>query len=222
GGLATTTREVCDLLDAFGFDRIIVETVGVGQSELAITATADTAALILVPEGGNGIQVLKAGVMEIADLYVVNKADRTGADKLAREVQTMLGLKGGAGFGQPGAGHGPVKAAAASPTAKLDEGWVPPVLLTSAVNGKGITELVDALEAHEGYLKSSGELGQRRRSRLEEHTKEVVHRNVQVALWRSGAGAEILNREIERVVDGTRSPYDVANEIIESLLDGNK
>ncbi len=95
GGLATTTREVCDVLDAFGFERIIIETVGVGQSELAIVGSADTTALVLVPESGDGVQVLKAGVMEIADLYLVNKADRPGADRLVQEVEVMRGLRRG-------------------------------------------------------------------------------------------------------------------------------
>ncbi|MDH4349661.1 MAG: methylmalonyl Co-A mutase-associated GTPase MeaB, partial [Gemmatimonadota bacterium] len=91
GGLATTTREVCDVLDAFGFERIIIETVGVGQSELTIAATADTAVLVLVPESGDGVQVLKAGVMEIADIYAINKADRPGAERLRNEIEVMLG-----------------------------------------------------------------------------------------------------------------------------------
>src|SRR5689334_13758338 len=89
GGLATTTEEVADLLEAFGFQRIIVETVGVGQTELDIARTAETTVLVLVPESGDGIQTLKAGVMEIADLYVVNKSDRLGADKLRQEVEVM-------------------------------------------------------------------------------------------------------------------------------------
>jgi LAO/AO transport system kinase len=95
GGLAITTREVCDVLDAYGFERIIIETVGVGQSELAVSQTADTAVLVLVPESGDGIQVLKAGVMEIADLYVINKADRPGAGRLHEEVELMLGIRAG-------------------------------------------------------------------------------------------------------------------------------
>ena len=98
GGVATTTREVCDVLDAFGFERIIIETVGVGQSELAIAATADTAVLVLVPESGDGVQVLKAGVMEVADVYAVNKADRPGADRLRQEIEVMLGIRRGNAF----------------------------------------------------------------------------------------------------------------------------
>ncbi len=95
GGLATTTEEVADVLEAFGFDRILIETVGVGQTELDIAATAETTVLVLVPESGDGIQTLKAGVMEIAELYVINKSDRPGADKLKQEVEVMLGIRRG-------------------------------------------------------------------------------------------------------------------------------
>ncbi|MFS8639003.1 MAG: methylmalonyl Co-A mutase-associated GTPase MeaB, partial [Gemmatimonadota bacterium] len=95
GGLAVTTEEVVDVLDAFGFDRILIETVGVGQSELDIASAADTTVVVLVPESGDGIQAMKAGLMEIADLFVVNKADRPGADRLVREVEIMLRLREG-------------------------------------------------------------------------------------------------------------------------------
>src|SRR5205809_3272832 len=97
GGLATTTREAADVLDAFGFDRILIETVGVGQSELDIARTADTSVVVLVPESGDSIQTLKAGLMEIADIFIVNKADRPGADRLRNELELMLGLRNGAG-----------------------------------------------------------------------------------------------------------------------------
>src|SRR6266511_3347233 len=98
GGLATTTAEVADLLEAFGFERVLVETVGVGQTELDIARTAETTVLVLVPESGDGIQALKAGVMEIADIYVVNKSDRPGADKFRQEVEVMLGIRRGNAF----------------------------------------------------------------------------------------------------------------------------
>jgi LAO/AO transport system kinase len=106
GGLATTTREVCDLLDAAGFDRILVETVGVGQSELDVARMADSTVLVLVPESGDGIQTLKSGVMEIADIFVVNKADRTGADKLRQEIEVTLGIRRGNAFRNMPAHHG--------------------------------------------------------------------------------------------------------------------
>ncbi|HKO16097.1 MAG TPA: methylmalonyl Co-A mutase-associated GTPase MeaB [Gemmatimonadaceae bacterium] len=95
GGLAAATRDVADVLDAFGFDRILIETVGVGQTELDIARTADTSLVVLVPESGDAIQTLKAGLMEIADLFVVNKADRPGADRLRHEIELMLGLRSG-------------------------------------------------------------------------------------------------------------------------------
>ncbi len=106
GGLATTTREVCDLLDAAGFDRILVETVGVGQSELDVARMADSTVLVLVPESGDGIQTLKSGVMEIADVFVVNKADRAGAEKLRQEIEITLGIRRGNAFRNMSAHHG--------------------------------------------------------------------------------------------------------------------
>ena len=106
GGLATTTREVCDLLDAAGFDRILVETVGVGQSELDVARMADSTVLVLVPESGDGIQTLKSGVMEIADVFVVNKADRTGAEKLRQEIEITLGIRRGNAFRNMTGHHG--------------------------------------------------------------------------------------------------------------------
>src|SRR3954465_9615163 len=96
GGLSSATREVGDVLDAFGLDRILIETVGVGQSELDIARTADTSVVVLVPESGDSIQTLKAGLMEIADIFTVNKADRPGADRLRNEIEIMLGMRGGA------------------------------------------------------------------------------------------------------------------------------
>ncbi len=106
GGLATTTREVCDVLDAAGFDRILVETVGVGQSELDVARMADSTVLVLVPESGDGIQTLKSGIMEIGDIFVVNKADRTGADKLRQEIEVTLGIRRGNAFRNVPAHHG--------------------------------------------------------------------------------------------------------------------
>jgi len=106
GGMATTTGEVADVMDAYGFDRILIETVGVGQSELDVASVADTTVVVLVPESGDGIQVMKAGLMEIADTYVVNKADRPGADRLRQELEVAIGLKGGHAFRHMPAHHG--------------------------------------------------------------------------------------------------------------------
>src|SRR5215218_1515247 len=123
GGLATTTREVCDLLDAAGFDRILVETVGVGQSELDVARMADATVLVLVPESGDGIQTLKSGVMEIADLFVVNKADRAGADKLRQELEVTLGIRRGNAFRNVPAHHGMKGRNTATVRATEDGAW---------------------------------------------------------------------------------------------------
>src|SRR5919106_3133284 len=110
GGLATTTEEVADVLEGAGFERILIETVGIGQTELDVARTAQTTALVLVPESGDGIQTLKAGVMEIADVYVVNKSDRPGGDRLRQEVEVMLGIRRGNAFRHVRPHHGPTVA----------------------------------------------------------------------------------------------------------------
>src|SRR5207237_9289837 len=106
GGLASATREVCDVLDAFGLDFVLVETVGVGQSELDVARAADTTLVVLVPESGDAIQTLKAGAMEIADVFVVNKAGRPGADRSRNDIELMLGLRGGSALKHVPAHHG--------------------------------------------------------------------------------------------------------------------
>jgi len=132
GGLASATRQVCDVLDGFGFDRIIIETVGAGQSDLAVTEVTDTTVLLLVPESGDSVQVMKAGILEVADLFVVNKADRSGAGCLAKELHGLAEIRDAAGS-LPRAGGG--------------EGRNPQVFKTVATENTGVVELVDALEA---------------------------------------------------------------------------
>jgi LAO/AO transport system kinase len=221
GGLATTTREVCDVLDAFGFDRILIETVGVGQSELAIAASADTSVLVLVPESGDGIQVLKAGVMEIADLFVVNKADRPGAERLIQEVDVMLGLREGNAYRQIAPHHsmGQMARAAEAQTSER-VGWKPATLTTVAVKGEGIDELIDLLESHHSFLEESGELLVRRRQRLERHTREVVDRAMSALAWHDGRGEQILAEGLEDVVRGETSPYRLAQTIVAGSREG--
>jgi len=217
GGLATTTLEVCDLLDAFGFDRIIIETVGVGQSELAIAASADTAALVLVPESGDGIQVLKAGVMEIADLYVVNKADRPGGDRMSQEVQVMLGLRRGNAYRNIAPHHSADQLGDAAGPEELEAEWEPSTLMTVATKNEGIADLIDALDAHRDYMQKSGRLGERRRERTERHTRDVVNRLLDDMIWRGCGGEEILLNGIDDIVAGVKSPYELAHEIVNCL-----
>jgi LAO/AO transport system kinase len=230
GGLATTTEEVADVLDAFGFDRILIETVGVGQTELDIARTAESTALVLVPESGDGIQTLKAGVMEIADVYVVNKADRPGADKLRQEVEVMLGIRQGNAFRHITPHHrsdsrtvGPTdrpRSPSDRPTVQPSDGWVPPVLATVAVRGEGIAELADALDRHRASLEATGRLETRRRERLAARTRAVVNRTLRHWTWADTPAEALLEQALDGMAAGRRSPYEVAAEILEQVKGG--
>jgi LAO/AO transport system kinase len=221
GGLATTTEEAADVLEAFGFDRIIIETVGVGQTELDVAATAETTVLVLVPESGDGIQTLKAGVMEIAELYVINKSDRPGADKLKQEVEVMLGLRHGNAFRHVRAHHGSAKGGEGRrvETAAKDS-WEAPVLNTVASKGEGIGELVAALDKHHDYLAITGKLEERRKRRLAVRTRAVLQRAIGQWVWSETQAEELLARRMDDVAAGTRSPYDVAAEALEKVRNG--
>jgi LAO/AO transport system kinase len=215
GGLTVTTEEVCDVLAAFGFDRILIETVGVGQTELDVARTAETTVLVLVPESGDAIQTLKAGVMEIADIFVINKADRPGAEKLQREVEVMLGIRRGNAFRHVAAHHATRPAVAETATA-----WEPPVLLTVASRGEGVGALVEALDRHRGYLEASGVLIERRRERLAERTRTAVNRALLQWVWEDSSAATMLAAALDDVSAGKRSPYEVAAAIVKHAKTG--
>jgi LAO/AO transport system kinase len=217
GGLATTTREVCDVLDAYGFERIIIETVGVGQSELAIAASADSAALVLVPESGDGVQALKAGIMEIADLFIVNKADRPGAEQLKQEVEIMLGIRRGNAFRHVAPHH---HAPDRQRSPAIAHSWEPPVFLTAASKGEGVDDVVDAIERHAAFVTASGELARRRRARLEELTREVVDRTMRQLVWNGGRADATLAAGLDDVVRGKTSPYQLAQSIVAGVARG--
>ena len=224
GGLATTTEEVADVLEAFGFDRIVIETVGVGQTELDVAATAETTVLVLVPESGDGIQTLKAGVMEIAELYVINKSDRPGADKLKNEVEVMLGIRRGNAFVNVRPHHSPMAATGGEgrrgKAAATPESWEPPVLTTVASKGEGISEFVTALDRHRDYLAASGTLEQRRRRRLATRTRAVVNRAIRQWVWDETDAEDLVSKRLDDVAAGTRSPYDVAAEVLKQVRNG--
>jgi LAO/AO transport system kinase len=252
GGLATTTREVCDLLDAAGFERILVETVGVGQSELDVARMADSTVLVLVPESGDGIQTLKSGIMEIGDIFVVNKADRTGADKLRQEIEVTLGIRRGNAFRNMPAHHGraggqtvrrselrrtggqAVRASAQGDsnsrhsleaTARPPDqltAWDQPVLLTTAVKNEGIIEVTGALDRHHEWLVSSGELQRRRRRRFLERTREVVDRATRQWVWKETRAEQLITDRLDEVSDGRLSPYELAAEVLEELKQGER
>lgn len=228
GGLATATREVCDVLDGFGMDVIIIETVGVGQSELDVARAADTTVVVLVPESGDSIQTLKAGVMEIADVFTVNKADRPGADRLRNDIELMLGLRAGASMQNMPAHHGvdlrnipdrdamrdamnPARAARAAAQAEAPEQWTPPVLRSIAAQNEGITEIADAIDRHFRYLQQSGELRLRRRARLRERVMEVVEQQLRQRLWHDTETLGWLDAQLDGLEAGTLVPFAVAD-----------
>jgi LAO/AO transport system kinase len=222
GGLAATTREVADVLDAFGFERIIIETVGVGQSELEVARTADSTLVVLVPESGDSIQTLKAGVMEIADVFVVNKADRPGADRLRTDIELMLGLRKGAHFRNMPAHHGvdlkklanPVQIARKAAGENAEDGWTPPVLSSVAARGEGITEIMASLDAHFTYLEKSGSLRDRRRARLRERIIDAVEQKMRGRLWANPDVNSWLDSELTDLEEGKETPYGAADRLL--------
>jgi LAO/AO transport system kinase len=225
GGLSAATREVCDVLDAFGTDRILVETVGVGQSELDVARTADTTLVVLVPESGDSIQTLKAGLMEIADVFAVNKSDRPGADRLRTEIELMLGMRAGAAMSN-GAGHHGVDLSRSNlarqvreAAARDEERWTPPVLRTTATDGTGIAELSDALDRHYGYLESSGQLRARRRARLRERVVDVVDDTTRRRLWTDAATAAWLDERLPDLESGRETPFAIADALLARSAD---
>ncbi len=234
GGLAVTTEEVCDVVDAFGYDRIFIETVGVGQTELDVASTADTTLVVLVPESGDGIQAMKAGLMEVADLFVVNKADRPGADRLQRELALAVHLRAGQLMRNIPAHHGidlsrvnpapaapapaPANASASSPATR--DPWSPPVVQTIAETGKRVPELVAAMADHADWLERSGERVRRRRERLLERVRLEVDYAVKRRVWEERGARALLDASMDDLTRGAASPYEVAERIVERALDG--
>ena len=192
GGLPRIVKGVSRALDAAGYDVVIVETVGVGQTELGIMGVADTVVVALIPEAGDAIQALKAGVMEIADLYVVNKADRDGADQMAASVTAMLHMS------------------------LTTPEWVPPVLLTSAHTGQGIGELWTRLEEHFAYLESSGNLAKRRGQHRTQEFLEVVEEELVRRLRRLVQTDPDLLSVLDKVAVKDAEPYSTALEFLSS------
>ncbi|HEX6626658.1 MAG TPA: methylmalonyl Co-A mutase-associated GTPase MeaB [Gemmatimonadaceae bacterium] len=221
GGLAAATREVADVFDAFGFDRILVETVGVGQSELDVARTTDSTVLILVPESGDAIQTLKAGIMEAADIFVINKSDRPGADRLRNDVELMLGLRKGVSFDKVPAHHGvdlkrmnPARAAREAAADRTATEWTPPVLRAVATKEEGIDDLVAALDRHFAYLEQSGKLRARRRERMRERVMDVVEQKVRGRLWKDTGTMSWLEQQLPSVEEGSATPFSVADQLL--------
>ncbi|MBO8153181.1 methylmalonyl Co-A mutase-associated GTPase MeaB [Thermovirga sp.] len=194
GGLSRATYEAALILDACGKDVVIIETVGVGQSEVDIVKIADTVCLVLVPGMGDDIQIMKAGIMEIADVFIVNKSDRDGAERIATEVRMMLDLM-------------------------PKRSWSPPVIMTIAEKGEGIKELCDKIEEHKTFLTSSEEGKRKKYQRLTNEVEAILAREIARIVedaWEDTKSKELLDDLAQRHND----PYTVAKELLDNILCG--
>ena len=192
GGLALAAPEAIRVLVAVGIPRVIVETVGVGQVEVDIAGACDTTVVVVTPGWGDSVQANKAGLLEIADIFVVNKADRSGAAETRRDLEHMLDLDTTMGA------------------------WRPPVLLTTATDGDGIAELWGTIEEHGEHLRASGDLDRRRADRLERELTAVLVRRLERDV-RSVADGAAWDDARARVVAGTTDPYEAARELLDAL-----
>jgi len=224
GGLSTATTDAVKALDAFGKDKVIIETVGAGQNEVDIVRTADTVAVLVPPGSGDDVQMLKAGILEIADLLVVNKADLEGADRTVSELREMLQLRDGestTGAGHHGVGGAAARDATAEPSEDGDdsEQWDPPILETVADRGEGVGTLIDALDDHRAYLDASGEIEAKARTRYAEEIRTLVREDTRELLAEEIEARGGLNADVDAVLARETDPYAVAEEIVAPLED---
>jgi LAO/AO transport system kinase len=196
GGLAVRTKEVCDVLDAFGRDYILIETVGVGQVELDVAAAAGSTVVVLVPESGDSIQAMKAGLMEIGEVFCVNKSDREGADRLVMEIEMMVEMK------------------------ERGNGWVPPVVKTVATSGLGVAALLDRLEEHRRHLEATGAMTVRKRESIQHEIAELVDDRLRRNIWQRPDVVERLTQLTGQVAEGKTTPYRSAEAIVNYVLAG--
>jgi LAO/AO transport system kinase len=195
GGLSWTTPQALRVLDAAGCDVVLVETVGVGQSEVEIAGLADTTLVLLAPGMGDGVQAAKAGILEIGDVYVVNKADRDGAEQVRRELRTMISLAD-----------------------KPEGSWKPPIVLTVAQVGQGVDEVVEAIDSHRAWMESSGELDRRRVRRARDEIEAIAVTALR-ARWGDVHGRTELDELAEQVVAGKSDPYRAADLLLDSFTE---
>lgn len=189
GGLSKKTSEAVDILDAAGFEIILIETVGVGQSELDIASAADTTVVVLVPESGDSIQAMKAGLMEIGDFFVLNKADRTGAEQAVMSLKTTLSLK------------------------PQSNSWQSEVIQTVASEGKGIEAVAKQIENHKSFLITSGMLKEKRKARLKNQIKYLISERLHIDFW-NDERERILNECIYSVINKEITPYDLSEKLL--------
>ena len=189
GGLALATPQAVRVLDAAGKQWIIIETVGVGQVEVEIAGHADSTVVVVNPRWGDAVQAAKAGLLEIADVFVVNKADRPGADETVRDLEGMLELSG-------------------------DLAWRPPILRTVATDGTGIGEVRDALQAHREFLETNGLVPSRRRARVRDELRAIVAEQLREKAERIGSGAR-FEALVEKVAARELDPFSAAAELLD-------
>jgi len=195
GGLSWSTPQALRVLDAAGCDVVVIETVGVGQSEVEIAGLADTTLVLVAPGMGDGIQAAKAGILEIGDIYVVNKADRDGADQVRRDLRNMLAL-----------------------AERPEDGWRPPIVQTVASTGQGVDEVVERIEAHRAWLESSRELRTRRVRRARDEIEAIAVTSLR-RRWGDVHARTELDELAEKVVAGACDPYAAADSLLESYTD---
>ncbi|MBC8366322.1 methylmalonyl Co-A mutase-associated GTPase MeaB [bacterium] len=198
GGLSAQTEAVLDLFDAAGKDMVFVETLGVGQAELDVAECGYTTVVVLVPESGDGIQAMKAGLMEIGDIFLVNKCDHDGAALLEMELRAALELGSNA------------------------DSWKPPVIQTSAIEGRGIAEAVEAIEAHRTHLAQNGQLPHLRRRLLERRLRRGVETRVTHALWTDPERAAKLEETLDKLLSGGVGFEESLRALLPEGLDGEE
>ena len=192
GGLSRATRDAVDLMDAAGRDPILIETVGVGQDEVDVVRLADTVLVVLTPGQGDDIQAIKAGLLEIADLFVINKADHPGADRLASDLEGMLAL----GEKRP---------------------WTPPILMTVATEEKGIEDLARAVDRHARFLRERDRLRERRRAAMSARFTEILRDRLMARLVSRESGRTDYEAYEERLLDREIDPYSAAREVLDRI-----
>ncbi len=193
GGLSYAAHDAIDLLDAAGFEYILIETVGVGQSELDIASAADTVMVVIVPEAGDSVQAMKAGLMEIADVFVLNKCDRPDSDSAYAAIHSMLNL------------HPPETGA-----------WMPDIVKTIASEGQGTADLAKRVFQHRNHMIATDGLRKRQEQRLKYQIKKIVEKMIGATLWDETA-IEQLASSIRPVLDGDLSPYELARSIVDKF-----
>lgn len=190
GGLAAATGNAAVALDAFGFDYVLIETVGVGQVELDIIDTCDTVVVTLVPESGDAVQALKAGLMEIADIFALNKSDRPGAENIAAELNMILEIK------------------------REKQDWELPVVMTEAVNNKNIDRLQSKIEKHLAYLRSSGQFDKHRREQIRKKIVSIVTAQINMVVREKLTQMVDIEKVVGEIYEGKTDPYTVSKELI--------